>query len=347
MTTAADAESVEVVGQRLRQFLSARNPGAEGLTVDRLQRSGNGSSRENWPFDVSWTQDGSLVRRHLLLRRDPPSAVVDTTRSTEFALLKVLEPTPIPSPAAHWLDDEGAELLRPSMIVDRHPGEAHRAVLRDKNPLGLPSQAREGLARALCELLAQVHRVDVAATGLRDILPAPVPDPAAAEMNRWEHLLDQAELEPQPVLRWALRWLRDHLPVPPDRLVLVHGDFRPANVLVDDGAVRVLLDWELAHLGDPLDDLGWYCAPVYLREHFIPGIWEEADFLRRYTELTGTEVTAAALRFWQVLSLLRLAVIALQGVRIFCDGDTDRPAAPPAALLRLLADVVSERPGKA
>lgn len=347
MTTPADAEAVEVVGERLRSFLSARNPGAEALTVEGLQRSGNGSSRENWPFDVTWKQGGTVVHRRLLLRRDPPSAVVDTGRATEFALLKALERTPVPAPVVHWLDDDGAQLLRPSMIVDRHPGRAHRAVLRDKNPLGLSPQTRESLARSLCDLLAGVHLVDVAETGLADVLPPPVPDPATAEVDRWEQLLGQAELEPQPVLRWTLRWLRDHVPPPPARLVLVHGDFRPANVLIHEGRVEVLLDWELAHLGDPLDDLGWYCAPVYTREHFIPGVWDSDDFLRRYTELTGTRVTVEALRFWQVLTLFRLAVIALQGVRIFCSGETDRPAAPPGPLFRLLADVVSDHPGKA
>ncbi|NKQ57061.1 phosphotransferase family protein [Amycolatopsis sp. K13G38] len=343
MSARTDAESVQVVSERLRAFLAARNTGAEEVTIDGLQRSGTGSSRENWPFDASWNDAGTPVHRRLLLRRDPPSAVVDTGRSTEYALLKALEPTPVPAPVAYWLDDDGAELLRPSMVVDRHPGKAHRAVLRDKNPLGLSGQGRAQLAKSLCDLLARVHRVDVVATGL----PAPLPDPATAEVNRWEGLLDEAELEPQPVLRWTLRWLRDHVPAPPDRLALVHGDFRPANVLVHNGAVEVLLDWELAHLGDPRDDLGWYCAPVYTREHFIPGVWEQDDFLRRYTELTGTEVSAGALLFWQVLSLFRLAVIALQGVRIFCAGETDRPAAPPTALLRLLAGIVSDHPGKA
>ncbi|HWD05866.1 MAG TPA: phosphotransferase family protein [Kribbella sp.] len=347
MSGSPEAESVEVVGQRLRSFLAARNAGAEGVAIEGLQRSGNGSSRENWPFDASWRQEGSAVRRKLLLRRDPPSAVVDTGRATEFALLKALESTPVPAPVAYWLDDEGTELLRPSMIVDRHPGRAHRAVLRDKNPLGLAEPVRAELAENLCELLAQVHRVDVAEAGLLEVLPSPTPDPATAELDRWERLLDDAELEPQPVLRWTLRWLRDHVPAPPERLVLVHGDFRPANVLVHNGAVEVLLDWELAHLGDPLDDLGWYCAPVYTREHFIPGVWEQDDFLKRYRELTGTAVPADALLFWQVLALFRLAVIALQGIRIFCAGETDRPAAPPTALLRLLAGIVSENPGKA
>lgn len=341
MTGDADAESTEVVGQRLRAFLADRI-GDPGLTVSGLRRSGNGSSRENWPFDVAWEQDGEPAHRPLLLRRDPPSSVVDTGRATEFALLKALEPTEVPAPVVHWLDDTGEALLRPSMIVERHTGSADRAVLREKNPLGLTPEQRAELAGNLCELLASVHAVDVEATGLRDILSSPGPDPATAELDRWERNLTDAELEPQPALRWTLRWLRDHRPPAPARQVLVHGDFRPANVLVHNGTVRALLDWELAHLGDPLDDLGWYCTPIYEREHFLPGSWEQADFLRRYTELTGTPVDPGALLFWQVLAMFRLAVLALQGIRIFCTGESDRPAAPASALLRRLAATVSQ-----
>jgi aminoglycoside phosphotransferase (APT) family kinase protein len=347
VTEPIGAESAALVEQRLRAFLAARRPNAQNIDVSGLHRSGNGSSRENWPFDVTYTWADSTTSQRLLLRRDPPSSVVDTGRATEFALLTALEPTPVPAPVVHWLDDTGDELLRPGMIVDRHAGTAHRGVLREKNPLGLSAQTRTALAERLCELLAQVHLVDVTATGLSEILPTPVPDPATAELDRWTHQLDQAELEPQPVLRWALRWLRDHRPPPPERLVLVHGDFRPANILVQDGTVAVLLDWELAHLGDPVDDLGWYCAPVYTREHFIPGRWEKSEFLDRYSRLTGIQVTSAALRFWELLSMFRLAVIALQGVRILCAGATDRPAAAPTALLRMVAETVAEHPTEA
>jgi len=335
------AESVEVVQQRLRAFLAERT-GDAGLTVTGLRRSGTGSSRENWPFDAHWVEDGTAVHRRLLLRRDPPSSVVDTGRATEFALLKALEPTPVPAPVAHWLDDRGDELLRPSMIVDRHPGRAHRAVLRpEKNPLGLTPGQQTELAQSLCDLLAAVHTLDVAAAGLRTVLPSPQPDPATAELDRWERSLAESEWEPQPTLRWTLRWLRDHVPPAPAREVLVHGDFRPANVLVESGHAPVLLDWELAHLGDPLDDLGWYCAPLYHREHFLPG-WDQEAFLRRYTELTGVHVDRDALLFWQVLAMFRLAVIALQAVRVFATGESDRPAAPATGLTRLLATTVSD-----
>jgi aminoglycoside phosphotransferase (APT) family kinase protein len=103
--------------------------------------------------------------------------------------------------------------------------------------------------------------------------------------------------------------------------------------------VEVLLDWELAHLGDPVDDLGWYACSIYSLEHFLDDRWTLADFLARYAAVTGHSVDPERLRFWQVMSTFRLAVIALTAIRNFCDGTTDRPA-PPAdrVVLQALRD---------
>lgn len=321
-----DAE--KAVAAALREFLTARLPAGAAPAITGLHRSGTGSSRENWPFDATWTVDGERVTHELLLRRDPPAAVVDTGRGMEFRLLANLADTPVPVPEVHWLDDTGEFLLRPGMIVARRPGVADRAVLRDRDPLGLGDTGRVALARRTCEVLATLHQVDIG--GVRAELTDPGANPARHELDRWVSELATHELEPQPALRLAAAWLADNLPAPPERIVLVHGDFRPANVLVHNGAFDVLLDWELAHLGDPLDDLGWYTAPLYRAEHFIPGVWTERDFLDSYTELTGTEVPLPALRFWQVLATFRLAVIALTAVRASLSGD--RPAAPPGAV---------------
>lgn len=320
----------------LRAFLAARLPAGAEPEIHGLRRSGTGSSRENWPFDAVWSVDGQRITHELLLRRDPQAAVVDTGRDVEFRLLQALHGTGIPVPAVHWLDGTGAELQRPSMIVERRAGAAHRAVLRDVDPMRLGADGRLRLAQRMCDVLAELHRLDGSVLGL----PDPGPRPAEHELDRWERELDAQELEPHPQLRLAIVWLRDRLPPPPARTVVVHGDFRPANVLVAGGGLDVLLDWELARRGDPLDDLGWYTAPLYHREHFIPGAWSEAEFLERYTAGSGLAVDRATLRFWQVMATFRLAVIALTGIRAFTEGSTDRPAAPADAVVRLVIAAV-------
>jgi aminoglycoside phosphotransferase (APT) family kinase protein len=328
----------------LRRFLELNLPPGADPRVHGLRRSGTGSSRENWPFDAEWTTGDDRVSRPLLMRRDPPVSVVDTGRAMEFHLLERLAGTPVPAPEVHWLDDSGEHLMRPTMVVSRYDGAADRAVLRSSDPLRLRPERQLQLATDMCDVLADLHRVDVDETGIAAGLADPGAMPAEHELSRWERELDAQELEPQPALRVAAAWLHDHLPPPPRRRVLVHGDFRPANVLVRDGRLAVLLDWELAHLGDPLDDLGWYTAPLYSREHFIPGVWTCEDLLRRYSERTGTEVDLDALHFWQVLSTFRLAVISLTAVRAFVEQGSDRPAAPATAVIRqVLLGVLARR----
>lgn len=288
-------------------------------------RLGGGSSQENWAFDAMIDGPHGPIRLPLLMRREPESGVVDTPRDVEFALLRQLGQTDLPVARVYALDD-GRRLGRSGMVVDRLPGRAHRGVLRDTDPLAIGEPARLDVAERLAVLLARVHCLDVDEAGLSQVLTAPA-DPARAELDHWIAELDRVELEPHPGLREVIAWLADHLPSPvPCRLV--HGDFRPANVLVDGGRVTALLDWELAHLGDPHDDLGWYTCSVYRREHFLEGRWELHDFLARWSAESGMEVEPERLHFWQVMSTFRLAVIALTGVRAFCDGAADRPAGP-------------------
>ncbi len=311
----------------LAVLLEGRFGDGRPLVIEEPRRLGGGSSQENWAFDVRWGTGAAEQCRELLLRRDPASGVVDTPRAVEFALLEALQGTGVPAPRVHALDD-GTLFGRPAMVVDRLRGSAHRAALRGTDPLGLGNAGRSALARSLPEVLAAVHTVDVEGLGLDDVLGKPPVDPAAHELERWVAELDRVELEPQPGLRFVAAWLEDNLPVPVDRPRLVHGDFRPANVLVDGGRLEALLDWELAHLGDPHDDLGWYTCSVYRGEHFIPGDWEIADFLTAWSAASGLAIEPGRLHFWQVMSTFRLAVIALTGVANFVAGTSDRPTGP-------------------
>jgi aminoglycoside phosphotransferase (APT) family kinase protein len=312
------------LAERLRCFL-AESAGDPEVTVVGMTRSGEGNSRENWPFEANWSH-GSPWPRRMLLRRDPTGGVLETSRRQEFDLLTALAPSGLPVPRVLWFDETGEHFERPSMIVEMHPGRAHRGVLGRADPMGLGDDGRLALARQLCELLAGVHRLDPAAIGIDRVLPRSDRSPAEDQLEIWSEQLGREELEPQPALRLVAMWLADHLPDPPERTVLVHGDFRPGNVLVDGGAATVLLDWELARIGDPLDDLGWYTTGMYRREHFIPGAWELPDFLRHYRALTGTVVDPEALRFWEIMAGFRLVVMAVAGVSAFVDGRSNRPA---------------------
>lgn len=320
----------------LEDFLANQLPESPRPQVGELRRSETGTSRENWLFEARWSSDGNEAEHELLLRRDPAVGVVETGRLAEFQLLDRLSRTAIPAPGVLWLDEFGEQLGRPSVIMHRVAGRAHRAVLNGTDPLAIGADGRLELARAMTDLLADLHTLDLAATGVAAVLGPPPADPAETELARWVAELDDSELEPQPALRMAIGWLQDHVPAAPERPVLVHGDYRPANILIENGKITALLDWELAHWGDPVDDLGWYTSRVYIDEHFIPGNWTVSDFLTRYEARTGATVKPARLHFWQVLSVFRLTVMSLTGVRTFCACTGDRPARSADWLVQLV-----------
>ena len=114
----------------------------------------------------------------------------------------------------------------------------------------------------------------------------------------------------------------------------MHGDFKPGNALIEGEHISAKLDWETAHLGDPLEDLGWVTNSVRKREHQIAGVWEREQIVATYSALTGRRVNEAALRWWNVFSCWKLAVIQLTAVNEFVAGRYDRVFQTPSWLYR-------------
>jgi aminoglycoside phosphotransferase (APT) family kinase protein len=245
---------------------------------------------------------------------------------TESILMNALRGGDVPIPSLQWSDLQPAWFDTRSLVFERSRGEADRAVLRDKDPMKLGLEGRIDLARAMAGVLADLHLVSPAEYSLDLVLPYP-DDAVMSEVNRWDYAIDREKLDPERKLTAARDWLQVNLQQAPEELSLVHGDFRPANFLVEDGRITALLDWEMAHLGDAVEDLGWYSCSLYRTEHFPEG-WTVEDFLARYVERGGVEPDPARLRFWQIFAELKLAIIGLRAVRNVEEGRTEGPPPP-------------------
>ena len=326
-----------IVGERIRSFLVSQLGPKADVAVDDVVRVGVGRSRENWLFDATWSGRDGEVREPLIVRRDPEGGLLETDRGTEFAVLRALESTEVPAPAARWLDPDGAFLGRPSLVMVREPGTCDYFVLDDTER---PAPQRVDLARRLCELLALVHEVDWRAAGLGSVLDDPGPDAAQAAIDHWESILRRDQLEPYPELELAARWMRAAAPRSPET-VLVHGDFKVGNVLLgENDEIIALLDWELAHLGDPHEDLGWVTQPLRTREHYVAGHWERDELLGHYEQITGRSVDPEAVAWWNVLSCYKTAVMQVSGLRSFVENRSDVLYQPTAEILRTLLDLI-------
>ena len=179
------------------------------------------------------------------------------------------------------------------------------------------------IARQKAEILAAIHRFDI------DRLPSlerpPSPEQSAAhEVARWEAVMRRDTLEPQPVLELAYAWMKRHLPPPPQRLALVHGDYRTGNFLYDRSGITGILDWEMAHAGDPIEDLGWVVIKSWrwAGDDRVGGLCSRDEFVRMYEEASGTRVDRDALKFWEVFGNVKFATLFLTGTKAVIEGKT-------------------------
>jgi hypothetical protein len=165
------------------------------------------------------------------------------------------------------------------------------------------------LAAALARELARLQKL----TPRLGILGPPPLDPVAARLYELEVALD-ADDDPLPVARWALRWLRSRQPSPLEP-VLCHGDFRTGNYLVEDGRLAGILDWDFAQWGDPDEDIAWFCSRHWrfaasARE--AGGIAPGSVFRAAYEAEAARRLDPERLRYWSVMASLRWLVIALK-----------------------------------
>ncbi len=265
--------------------------------VDGLRRLSGGASRETWSFDA--VLDGA--RRSLILQRLRPGASASTTATPialEAALLRIAADHGVPV-AAVIADDDGTTLGSPGMVVERLDGETiARKLLRDDEY----AVARERLGAQVGAALARIHAIPPSAVpGLR----------AADQVEQFRTILDTLG-EPHPAFELGFRWLEANRPATAGETV-VHGDFRLGNLLVDGDGLRAVLDWELAHLGDPLEDLGWFCVRAWRFGSPLPagGVATREVLVAAYEGASGTRVDLDALRWWEVLGTLKWGVMCV------------------------------------
>ena len=306
--------------EQVAAYLQHKMPDAREIEISQLWRIPGGASRETWTFDATWREGKARAGRAFIVRRDPEASLLETERDIEFRVYQALQDTAVPVPEVFWMESDPGWLERPFFVMGRLPGDAsQQAVIA-------ADAAQDGaIAQQKVEILARIHSLDCSASGGLGLdflaLPAGPKGCAEMEIERWERVLRQQALEPQPVLELALDWLRAHQPVA-QRVGLVHADYRTGNFLVDGDRISGVLDWEMVHLGDPLEDVAWVCLRAWrwAGDARVGGLLAREEFYRRYEEASGLKVDPEAVRFWEALGNVKWAVICLTGARSFAEG---------------------------
>ncbi len=308
--------------EKLVAFVESRLPKAVGVHIDGLERIFGGASRETFRFVLTYREDGEAVSRRLILRRDPSGSLIDTDRAVEFAAYRGFHGSAVPVPEALWLEEDERWLDHPFFVMEEIAGfeASPQVILAPPYDRHAPKTARQKWT-----ILGEIARADPKPLGLEKVMESVAHEACwRRELGYWEKRLDDNEQCPQPVIRAAIRWLRSNPPPPAQKVGVVHGDFRTGNFLVDtEGGIRAILDWEMAHLGDPLEDLAWGINPVWrwARDERAGGLAPRDEAIRIWKEASGLVADPDALRWWEIFSSVKGQAIWAAGAREFSTGE--------------------------
>ncbi len=295
-----------VFKDKLEQVLIARLPGCQSL--ESVVRLSGGASQETYRIEIERLHDTCT----LALRRAPEGAYDQAATERpglagEAQLMRSARAAGVPAPEVHYVlaREDG---LGDGFIMEWIDGEGlgARIVRRPEY-----ASIRPRLAYEIGKILVRIHAIDIDASGLRNYLTH-IP-PAEFITQTWDRYI--ALQTPQPMIDYAGRWLRENLAdlASAEDLVLVHNDFRNGNFMITPQRIVAVLDWEAAHIGDPMRDLGWICTNSwrYGGEAPVGGFGNYEDLFRGYEEVSGTQIDPDQVMFWQVFGSFWWAVVCL------------------------------------
>jgi aminoglycoside phosphotransferase (APT) family kinase protein len=276
-----------------------REPLGDSVEIRDLRRLTGGASRETWSFDA--VHDG--IAEELILRRAPAGAPLNKVSGElmllEAAAMREAARVGVPEPDLLATGGDPAALGAPFIVMRRIAGETiGRRILRDD----AYAAARPRIAAQCGAILGALHTMETSTV-------AGAPDVDALEALR-AMFTDTAVVSP--TLELAFRWLVANRPTS-RRKVVVHGDFRLGNLIIDAGGVAAVLDWELVHLGDPMEDLGWLCVRAWRfgGEHPVAGVGSYSELFSAYSKASGHPVEEAVAKWWELYGTVRWGVICI------------------------------------
>jgi aminoglycoside phosphotransferase (APT) family kinase protein len=275
------------------------------VRIEGLERLSGGASRETWSFAAVPGSGGT--GRRLVVRRDPPGAP-GKGMALEGRLLGAAGKAGVPVPELLAASDDPALLGSAFLLMEHVEGETiPRRILREETFRAV----RPRLAHQCGEILARLHSIDPGSVpGLAD------QDPLAS----FREALDDLGL-PHPAFELAFRWLEGRRPERAPAAI-VHGDFRHGNLIIGSDGIRAVLDWELAHRGDPMEDLGWLCVKAWRFgvDRSVGGFGTYEQLMEGYQRAGGRPVLLETLRWWEVLGTLRWGIMCILQASLHTSG---------------------------
>ena len=287
-------------------------------TLSSFKRLSGGASQETWALNGA--------HQDVILRRSPGGTSEARSSAAiglpaEAKLIQAAATTGVPVPKVlHVLDEKDG--LGDGFLMSRVRGETiARPILRNDEF----ATARTKLSGQCGDALAAIHAIDTSA-----LPPELQLSDGRAQIAQYEVIYRSFEA-PRPVFELALQWLKASAPTP-RHTVLVHGDFRLGNLMVDETGLAAVLDWELAHLGDPREDIAWVCVNSWRfgqSQNRVGGFGQLDDLLSCYNQKMGSNISESEIDWWEMLGSLKwgiMCMIMYEAFRSGADASVERAA---------------------
>ena len=317
--------------QRLERFLIHQT--GKNVSIVSAAPLPGGASRDMWLIEA--TVDGQHEK--LVLRRDTPTTMFEQalSRAQEFAVMQAAHESGVRVARPRWLCDDPAVLDGAFFLMDYVEGVAIGRKIVQMPEL---DEARAALPEQMAAQLARIHTLPAF-----EFLPRPPDDvsPAQDAIRQCYDILDSLGVS-NPTFEFALRWAEQHAP-PCEQVTFIHGDFRLGNLIVNTSGLAAVADWEFAHIGDPLEELGYPCMRDWrfgMGGRRLAGIADRESFLKAYERHSGRKVDRAAVDFWEFLGNVRWGVICLAQANRHLSGQ--EPSVELASLGRRSAEMQME-----
>ncbi len=322
--------SLETLCDSVRALIAANHSGRFEIVAPKWLSGG--ASKLQMAFTLR-RPDHEPESQRMVVRMEPAASNVETSRLREFQVIRALEGV-VPVPPVYWIDAEGMYFPYPAAVYGfaegvTKPSGTSSAVSGVGTQIS--PKLRPVLARQFVDILAAIHSHDWRRNDLSAFdVPTHPTQAVEWQLNLWERAWEEDSNEDIPLLRFAAGWLRRNMPAV-DRLSIVHGDFRTGNYLFteDDNRISAVLDWELAHLGDRHEDLGYTLMPSlgsYAddgRTLMVSGLMTANEFLDDYERTCGLSLNRRVVDYYQVFGAYKLAVAIIgSGYRVARCGKT-------------------------
>ncbi len=289
---------------RLKPYLEEKLEG-ENLSITSVWKNLEGWSMETYSLGLSYMKDGRKAEHEIIIRKEPEGGLHGTKydASIEYRVLTALNKIDLAVPETYWYEPDPEVMGHPFYVMEKVEGKIPfppPVTFNSDFQLFASDEERLGVAHDFVKNLAGIHTADWKALEL-DFLGDPGPGTGSAlkQVEHWEDKMAYSGFGNKPALVYAACWFRDNL-VENDKPAIVHGDYRSGNFIMKDKGIAAILDWELVHLGDPLEDIAyalsaWRGAPPERRiSHLLP----EEEFFERYEEASGIKIDRDKLEYY-------------------------------------------------